>query len=257
MATEKGKKKNSILIIDDDPNVRLIVAETLKEYFNVVEASNGQEGIFKYRNQKFDLIICDLTMPKRNGIELLTEVREYEERNGVKKCPALIISGFLQDHLREISTIELVFTMEKPFDAEDIVTKIKSVFFEIAQEQKAKNAITLKKGDVLIEEGKRENRVFLVTGGKLGVFKSKEGGGEIFLAEIETYEIVGEMSFFLESARTCTVRALEDSVVKIIPGKLFIETLESLPVWFRSIMSTYAKRITGLNERIIELEAKK
>lgn len=65
-----------ILIIDDDPTYREILREIIQaKGHTVYEAGSANEGIRVYLSEKIDLVISDLMMPEKNGIELLEEMR--------------------------------------------------------------------------------------------------------------------------------------------------------------------------------------
>lgn len=68
-----------ILLIDDEASIRNTLKEILEyEKYEVEEASNGEEGLKKIENQQFDLVLCDVKMPKMDGLELLNAVFEKE-----------------------------------------------------------------------------------------------------------------------------------------------------------------------------------
>lgn len=70
-----------ILVADDDRTTRLLVAELLRaEKFTVVTASDGAEALRKLRNEKCDLALLDVWMPKKNGIEILAALRKARNR---------------------------------------------------------------------------------------------------------------------------------------------------------------------------------
>jgi CheY-like chemotaxis protein len=65
-----------VLVIDDDVAVRAVLRDLLEMAgFEVVEASDGAEGIRTFRRQRADLIFCDVFMPERDGLETITELR--------------------------------------------------------------------------------------------------------------------------------------------------------------------------------------
>jgi len=68
-----------ILIIDDEVDLRLILREAL-EYigYEVVEAGNGDEGLQHYRAAPPDLIITDMVMPGKGGLETIDELRRAD-----------------------------------------------------------------------------------------------------------------------------------------------------------------------------------
>jgi two-component system, chemotaxis family, chemotaxis protein CheY len=66
----------NILIVDDSASMRQMVAFTLKSAgHNVVDASDGNEGLVKAKAQQFDLVISDVNMPNRNGLEMTADLR--------------------------------------------------------------------------------------------------------------------------------------------------------------------------------------
>ncbi len=67
-----------ILIIDDDTQILDMLRQTLeREGHEVVNASDGKEGLRLYREKATDLIITDLIMPEKEGIETINEKRKY------------------------------------------------------------------------------------------------------------------------------------------------------------------------------------
>jgi YesN/AraC family two-component response regulator len=65
-----------ILIIDDEEQIREMLAQMLtREGYEVVNANNGKEGMKVCREQKVDLIITDIIMPEKDGIEMILELR--------------------------------------------------------------------------------------------------------------------------------------------------------------------------------------
>ena len=65
-----------ILIIDDDEQILAMLRQTLeREGYEVVDASDGKEGLRRYRENPTDLIITDLIMPEKEGIETILELR--------------------------------------------------------------------------------------------------------------------------------------------------------------------------------------
>lgn len=70
------KNINQVLLIDDDPITRELVKFFLKERnYDVIEAINGEDGLINFQNSNPFLIITDLYMPKKTGIELIKSIR--------------------------------------------------------------------------------------------------------------------------------------------------------------------------------------
>ncbi|RYD54941.1 MAG: sigma-54-dependent Fis family transcriptional regulator [Sphingobacteriales bacterium] len=79
----------SILIIDDEKAIRKTLTEILSfEGFTVDEAADGVEAIKKIKDHNYDCIICDIKMPKMDGIEVLDQIRQLKP-----DIPFIVISG--------------------------------------------------------------------------------------------------------------------------------------------------------------------
>jgi two-component system nitrogen regulation response regulator NtrX len=80
---------SNILIIDDEKAIRKTLSEILSyEGYKIEEASDGEEGLRKFRDKTFDVVLCDIKMPKIDGIEFLDKVRELNP-----DVPVIMISG--------------------------------------------------------------------------------------------------------------------------------------------------------------------
>src|SRR6185436_11534042 len=65
-----------ILIIDDDPDMRSLLEQTLKSLsYEIETASNGKEGLMLYDANRPDVVITDLYMPTKGGLETIIELR--------------------------------------------------------------------------------------------------------------------------------------------------------------------------------------
>lgn len=80
---------NTILIIDDEKAIRKTLSEILTyEGFKVTEAGDGEEGFKIFLEKSFDVVLCDIKMPKMDGIEFLTKATEKNP-----DVPVIMISG--------------------------------------------------------------------------------------------------------------------------------------------------------------------
>ena len=80
---------SNILIIDDEKAIRKTLSEILSyEGYKIDEASDGEEGLRKFRDKTFDVVLCDIKMPKLDGIEFLDKARESNP-----DIPVIMISG--------------------------------------------------------------------------------------------------------------------------------------------------------------------
>lgn len=82
---------SNVLLIEDEDSIRRVLKKVLHEdnqSYKFTEAMDGQEGISMVKKQEFDLILCDIKMPKKDGIEVLDFIR-----NHTPATPVVMISG--------------------------------------------------------------------------------------------------------------------------------------------------------------------
>ncbi len=80
-----------ILIIEDEASIRRVLINILSEEsstYNVEEAEDGLQGFEKIKNSDYDLVLCDIKMPKMDGVELLEAVKKIKP-----EIPMVMISG--------------------------------------------------------------------------------------------------------------------------------------------------------------------
>lgn len=87
MSSEKPK----VLVVEDDPFMTtLLSGELVKNGFEVFAAVDGEMAVAKFKEIKPDVMIFDILLPKKDGIEALREVRIVE---GGNKTPAVVLSN--------------------------------------------------------------------------------------------------------------------------------------------------------------------
>ena len=80
---------SNILIIDDEKAIRKTLSEILSyEGYKIEEAGDGEEGLRKFREKVYDVVLCDIKMPKIDGIEFLDKIRDINP-----DVPVIMISG--------------------------------------------------------------------------------------------------------------------------------------------------------------------
>ncbi len=80
----------SILAVDDSASMRQMVAFTLKGAgYDVVEAVDGEDALSKAKSGKFDLVVTDVNMPRKDGITLIKELRQLGD---YKFTPMLMLT---------------------------------------------------------------------------------------------------------------------------------------------------------------------
>jgi two-component system phosphate regulon response regulator PhoB len=122
-----------VLVVDDDPDVRLFNVTVVEENGYIpLEASNGEEGLKKLKEETPDLVILDVLMPRQSGIRLY---RELKTDKTLKDIKVILLSGiaektFLrsQKALTEFggeSVPAPEIYLEKPVEPEELAEAIK------------------------------------------------------------------------------------------------------------------------------------
>ena len=117
----------SILIVDDDDGIRKYLRRILEVHgYAVLEASDGNAAIERYVEREPDLVVLDILMPGKDGIETLFELKKIN-----KHIKIIIISGGGRigpdNYLAIAETVGVCAALKKPFDKEDFLIKVKYV----------------------------------------------------------------------------------------------------------------------------------
>jgi DNA-binding response OmpR family regulator len=113
-----------ILIIEDDPATLTGIEETLKEeHFDVSTVMSGQMGYEKAKEGKYDLIILDLMLPEKNGIDICKDLR----RDGIN-TPILMLTG-KKEEIDKVIGLEIGADdyVTKPFSIRELVARVKAL----------------------------------------------------------------------------------------------------------------------------------
>ncbi len=109
-----------VLLVDDDSAVREFIALVLTGAgFTVEEAGNGMEAMHRLDEQVPDLVITDILMPQKEGIECIREIRGL-----VPNVPVIAMSGGgggQADYLRMAALLGAAAVLAKPFDPMELV----------------------------------------------------------------------------------------------------------------------------------------
>ena len=118
-----------ILIIDDDHQIRRVLREILENAnYSVIEACDGQEGLSTCRKETVDLVITDILMPGKEGLET---IRELSQERPTLKVIAMSggFSGYF-DVLEIAKKFGVTRALYKPFDNEMLLDTVRDVLGE-------------------------------------------------------------------------------------------------------------------------------
>jgi two-component system phosphate regulon response regulator PhoB len=125
--------QKKVLVVDDDPDVRLFNTTVVEENGYIpIEATNGEEGLKMLKAEKPDLVILDVLMPRQSGIRLY---RELKTDKAFKHVNVIMLSGIAQKtFLRSQKALtefggeavpEPEVYLEKPVEPEELAAAIK------------------------------------------------------------------------------------------------------------------------------------
>jgi two-component system, sensor histidine kinase and response regulator len=128
----RGKK---VLIIDDSPEIRMVIAETLGFYgFTTYTAEDGQKGIQVAKEQLPDLIICDINMPKMDGYATLQGLHNQEATAAI---PFVFLSGATDKiNMRRGMELGADDYLTKPFTPQELLAAVNTRLEKQAEAQR-------------------------------------------------------------------------------------------------------------------------
>lgn len=118
-----------ILVVDDMPLMRHVLINMLRQldYKNVVEATDGQQALKILRQQKFDLVITDLHMPKVDGVNLLDNIRHDQ---ALVDLPVIMVTcEDNADTVKQVIRAKVSGFIIKPFNMNVLSAQLNRLFF--------------------------------------------------------------------------------------------------------------------------------
>jgi DNA-binding response OmpR family regulator len=89
--------KKTILIVEDEHDIRLLYAEILRDAgYDVLQASDGSIGLDMIRNEAWDLLLLDVILPIKDGIRILKDIKGTAD---IDKGPIIILTNLNSEHI--------------------------------------------------------------------------------------------------------------------------------------------------------------
>lgn len=162
----KNLKNLKILIVEDEKRLAQLLKDSISgSFFSVVIASNGEDGLKKFKSFKPDIIITDIMMPFCDGLEMTLKIKELDE-----SIPIIVLSAH-SDKEKLLKAIDLGINKYfiKPFDPEELLEHINKLALKLNKQKQSKlkedfifdnNSLSLYKNNSLISLTKREKELF-------------------------------------------------------------------------------------------------
>lgn len=125
-------EKTKILIIEDDPFfIRLCLKVLEDEGFAVSTAGDGELGIEKFKEVKPDLVLLDIILPKKDGIDVLREIRSNPDKDLAQKPIIILTNLFEESTQRKMEGLNIdSYLIKASTSPDELVAKVKSVLKE-------------------------------------------------------------------------------------------------------------------------------
>ncbi len=112
--------QETILIVDDEPDLLWVLTAFLEEHFTILTAKNGEDALGQIKKNSIDLMLTDIKMPKMNGMELLEKTRQINV-----KIPIILMTAY-SDVPTAVKAMKLgaYDYVVKPFDNDELMISI-------------------------------------------------------------------------------------------------------------------------------------
>jgi len=114
-----------IMIVDDAAFMRMMIKENLKKvgFSDFVEAGNGEEAVALFTDLRPDLTLLDITMPVKDGLAALQEIREKDPNAKIVMCSAMGQESMVIEAVK-LGALDFIV---KPFKPERLLQTVKNV----------------------------------------------------------------------------------------------------------------------------------
>lgn len=119
-----------ILFVEDEESLQKVIKESLEKHgYNVISAMDGENGISLAKNEKPDLILLDLILPRKDGFEVLAALKASPETAVI---PVIVLTNLegSADVERVLSLGAHTYLVKSNYSLDDVLLKVKSVFGE-------------------------------------------------------------------------------------------------------------------------------
>lgn len=159
----------NVLIVDDEENSRLYLANILHELYpdlTIQMASSPTEALFILKHQCLDVLLLDIEMPGMTGLELLKELRDE-----INDIPVIFVSAYKQaNFIQKALRLNAIDYLDKPVDPSELKMAIDKCNFQVLPSKmnfdSKKLALLTEKGDMIFEtdeillfESKKRNSI--------------------------------------------------------------------------------------------------
>ncbi len=119
-----------ILVIDDQQAIRFLIRRSLeREGYEVSEAGDGEEGIERFRESPVDLVVTDIHMPRRDGMEVIRELRSH-----FPEVKLIALSGTPRETIEAATHLGPGYVFIKPFSIKEFLVAVEKLLEDRPEE---------------------------------------------------------------------------------------------------------------------------
>jgi len=129
-----------LLYVEDDEMARTSTISILEEFFdNITVAVDGQDGLDKYEQDHFDIIITDINMPRLNGLDMIEKIRAYDNEVFILVLSAYNESGFFMESIK----LNVQGYLLKPINTDQFLAVLEKIIEKIKLQDEAMRGLHL------------------------------------------------------------------------------------------------------------------
>src|SRR5438067_10759580 len=142
---------STILLVDDEDAVQKLLAYPLeREGFRVIQARDGEEALARFADQRVDLVVLDIMLPKLDGLEVLKQLR------GTSTVPIIMLTA-RDDELDKVLGLELGADdyITKPFSIREFRSRVRAVLRRAAAPRQERTSEAIEVDGLRIDPARR------------------------------------------------------------------------------------------------------
>ncbi len=272
----------TILLIEDDTALRENTAELLElSNYKVITSPNGKVGIAKAKEEKPDIIVCDIMMPEIDGYGVL-EALSYDKTTS--QIPFIFLSAKTEHkEIRKGMDLGADDYLTKPFEEDELLSAIESrlakakIIANILEEHSQKpngiqeesgfrNLHELKnffddhgeiseydKGETIYKEGDHSNNIYLIIKGVIKSHKMDESGKELITALYKPDDFLGFTSFIDNIPYQESATAVETVELAGISKSKLKDILEKSKNISLELMELLTENLSEIKEQLLQM----
>lgn len=271
----------TVLLIEDDTALRENTAELLElSDYNVITSPNGKIGITKAKEEKPDIIVCDIMMPEVDGYGVLEALSHDTNTNQI---PFIFVSAKTEHkEIRKGMDLGADDYLTKPFEEDELLSAIESrlakaqIISKILQEQvqvpkeNSENGLRnlnelknffddhgdisqCKKGDSIFKEGDHSNKIYLILKGVVKTHKMDENGKELITALFKEDDFLGFTSFTDNTPYQESATAVEDTELAGVSKIDLKDILEKSKNISLELMELLSDNLSEIKEQLLQM----